>query len=115
MRDTLHAKNLFWIQALRYSVLFAGMVRWGAVLKVSGVVYAVHHPAVPHDKSGWYADFGYLVATGVAPVVDGEWSDDELVLDPGPLSTTVPTSCWTDAPTKVPQFLAYLSSLSRSA
>ena len=109
VRDTLHAKNLFWIEGPRYSVSFAGMVRWGAVLKVSGVVYAVHHPAVPHDKSGWYADFGYLVATGVAPVVDGEWTNYEPA--PTATSTTVPTSCWTDAPTKVPQFLAYLSSL----
>jgi hypothetical protein len=109
VRNTLHAKNLFWVEGPRFSVSFAGMVRWGAVLKVSGVAYAVHHPAAPHDKSGWYADFGYLVATGVAPVVDGEWTNYE----PAPTATpaTVPTSCWTDAPTTVPEYLAYLSSL----
>jgi hypothetical protein len=109
VRDTLHAKNLFWIEGPRYSVSFAGMVRWGAVLKVSGVVYAVHHPNAPHDKSGWYADFGYLVTTGVAPVVDGEWTNYEPAPTAGP--ATVPTSCWPDAPTAVPQYLAYLSSL----
>ena len=108
VRDTLKAKNLFWIEGPRYSVSFAGMVRWGAVLKVSGVVYAVHHPAAPHTKSGWYADFGYLVATRVAPVVDGEWTNYEPA--PTAVAATVPTSCWTDAPATVPQYLAYLSS-----
>ena len=109
VRDTLHAKNLFWIEGPRYSVSFAGMVRWGAVLKVSGVVYAVHHPAAPHDTSGWYADFGYLITDGIAPVVDGEWTNYEPVPTAGP--ATVPTSCWPDAPTTVPEYLAYLSSL----
>jgi hypothetical protein len=109
VRDTLHAKNLFWIEGPRYSVSFAGMVREDAVLNVSGVVYAVHHPAAPHDASGWYADFGYLIATGIAPVVDGEWTNYE----PAPAAGTgpPPTSCWPDAPTTVPEYLAYLSSM----
>jgi hypothetical protein len=109
VRNTLHAKNLFWIEGPRYSVSFAGMVRENAVLKVSGVVYAVHHPAAPHDSSGWYADFGYLIATGIAPVVDGEWTNYE----PAPAAGTgpPPTSCWPDAPTAVPKYLAYLSSM----
>jgi Cellulase (glycosyl hydrolase family 5) len=109
VRGTLHAKNLFWIEGPRYSISFAGMMRWGAVLKVSGVVYAVHHPNAPHTKSGWYADFGYLVAQHVAPVVDGEWTNYEPVPTTSP--ATVPTSCWTDAPTTVPEYLAYLSSM----
>ena len=109
VRNTLHAKNLFWVEGPRYSVSFAGMVRYGAVLKVSGVVYAVHHPAAPHDRSGWYADFGYLLATGVAPVVDGEWTNYEPAQTTAP--TAVPTSCWPDAPTAVSEYLAYLSSL----
>ncbi len=109
VRNTLHAKNLLWIEGPRYSVSFAGMVREGAVLKVSGVVYDVHHPAGPHDSSGWYADFGYLITDGIAPVVDGEWTNYE----PAPAAdpTTTPTSCWPDAPTAVPAYLAYLSSL----
>jgi len=109
VRNTLHAKNLFWVEGPRFSVSFAGMVRWGAVLKVSGVVYTVHHPNAPHDESGWYADFGYLIATHVAPVVDGEWTNYEPV--PTVTPTTVPTSCWIDAPTTVPEYLAYLSTL----
>jgi len=109
VRNTVGAGNLFWVEGPRYSVSFAGMVREGAVLPVSGVVYALHHPAAPHDGSGWYADFGYLIATGVAPVVDGEWTNYEPApaSDPGPL----PTSCWPDAPTAVPEYLHYLSSL----
>ncbi|HEY6295756.1 MAG TPA: cellulase family glycosylhydrolase [Streptosporangiaceae bacterium] len=109
VRSTLHAKNLFWVEGPRYSVSFAGMVRWGAVLKVSGVVYAVHHPNPPHDRGGWYADFGYLVSQHIAPVVDGEWTNYEPV--PTVTTTTVPTSCWADAPTTVPEYLVYLSSL----
>ena len=109
VRNTLHAKNLFWVEGPRYSVSFAGMVRWGAVLKVSGVVYAVHHPNAPHATSGWYADFGYLIATHIAPVVDGEWTNYEPV--PTVTTSTVPTSCWTDAPITVPEYLAYLSAM----
>jgi len=109
VRNTLDAQNLFWVEGPRYSVSFAGMVREGAVLPVSGVVYAVHHPAAPHDGSGWYADFGYLIATGLAPAVDGEWTNYEPVPTSGP--EILPTSCWPDAPTAVPAYLQYLSSL----
>jgi hypothetical protein len=109
VRNTAGAQNLFWVEGPRYSVSFAGIVREGAVLPVSGVVYAVHHPAAPHDGSGWYADFGYLVTTGVAPVVDGEWTNYEPAPTSGP--ELLPTSCWPDAPTAVPEYLRYLSAL----
>ena len=101
--------NLFWVEGPRYSVSFAGMMRAGALLTVSGVVYAVHHPNAPHDSSGWYADFGYLVTEGIAPVVDGEWTNYEPVPTSGP--AVVPTSCWLNAPTAVPAYLQYLSLL----
>ncbi len=109
VRTTLGAQNLFWVEGPRYSVSFDGMMRAGALLTVSGVVYAVHHPNAPHDSSGWYADFGYLVTEGIAPVVDGEWTNYEPVPTPGP--AVVPTSCWPDAPTAVPAYLRYLSAL----
>jgi Cellulase (glycosyl hydrolase family 5) len=109
VRNTLDAQNLFWVEGPRYSVSFDGMMREGALLKVSGVVYAVHHPAAPHDSSAWYADFGYLVTGGIAPVVDGEWTNYEPV--PTSRPAAVPTSCWPDAPTAVPAFLRYLGSL----
>ena len=75
VRNTLGARNLFWVEGPDNSESFAGMVSHGALLKVSGVVYALHHPAGPQDLASWDADFGYLVKTGVAPVVDGEWTN----------------------------------------
>ena len=107
VRRTLGAQNLFWIEGPDISSSFAGMVSQGALLKVSGVVYSVHHPAGPHDAASWDADFGYLVTTGVAPVVDGEWTNYEPAPAPGP---SVPhSSCWQDAPVTVPAYLKYLA------
>ena len=107
VRNTLQVQNLFWIEGPDNSDSFAGMVAQGALLKVSNVVYALHHPAGAHDLSSWYADFGYLPATGVAPVVVGEWTNYE----PAPTAKPTPlrTSCWPDAPVTVPAFLQYLT------
>jgi hypothetical protein len=107
VRTTLGAQNLFWIEGPDISSSFAGMVSQGALLKTSGVVYSLHHPAGPHDAASWDADFGYLVTTGAAPVVDGEWTNYE----PAPAAgTAVPrSSCWQDAPVSVPAFLNYLA------
>ena len=107
VRTTLGAHNLFWIEGPRYSSTFAGMVREQALLNVSNVVYAVHHPTGPANAASWDADFGYLARTGVAPVVDGEWTNYEP--PPTALPTTTPSSCWPDAPTSVPEFLQYLA------
>ena len=95
VRHTLGARNLFWVQGPFYSYSLAGMASNGAVLKVSGVVYAVHHPIGPQDTATWEADFGYLVTRGIAPVVVGEWTNYE------PAPTLKPTwqrtSCWPQA------------------
>jgi hypothetical protein len=107
VRNTLGARNLFWIEGPESSASFAGMVHQHAVLHVSGVVYAVHHPAGQADPASWAADFGYLVSTGVAPVVDGEWTNYEP--RPTAYPTAPRTSCWPDAPTEVPRFLRYLA------
>lgn len=107
VRYTVGARNLFWIEGPRYSLSFAGMVRQGALLPVSGVVYSIHHSASAHDPAAWYADFGYLIADGIAPVVDGEWTNYE----PPPSAVKpsgLPGYCWTDAPTTVPEYLRYL-------
>jgi hypothetical protein len=107
VRGTLQAQNLFWIESPNGAASFAGMVTQGALLRTSGVVYAVHHPAGPQDTAGWNADFGYLVTTGAAPVVDGEWTNYEPVPTAGP--TRPRSSCWPGAPTEVPAYLRYLS------
>jgi Cellulase (glycosyl hydrolase family 5) len=107
VRSTLGARNLFWVEGPDGSVSFSGMVQQHALLKVSGVVYALHHPAGPQDPASWSADFGYLITTGVAPVVDGEWTNYE----PAPTVNPTPprSSCWPDAPSAVPEYLQYLA------
>lgn len=49
------------------------------------VVYSIHHPyvaaATDANSSTWWGEFGYLVdhpaASGQAPVVDGEWTNED--------------------------------------
>jgi hypothetical protein len=107
VRTTLGAKNLFWIEGPDYSASFAGMVQQHALLHVSGVVYAVHHPGGAVSTSSWDDDFGYLITSNVAPVVEGEWTNYE----PSPTTSLAgePSSCWPNAPTAVPAFLKYVA------
>ena len=107
VRTTLRARNLFWIEGPNFSASFAGMVQQHALLHVSGVVYALHHPAGQPGPTAWNDDFGYLVTDGVAPVVDGEWTNYEPA--PTTSATSQPTSCWSDAPSAVPEFLQWLA------
>ncbi len=107
VRTTMGARNLFWIEGPNFSASFAGMTQQHALLHVSGVVYALHHPAGQPGATAWNDDFGYLVTDGIAPVVDGEWTNYEPAPTADP--TPQPTSCWSDAPTAVPQFLQWLA------
>jgi hypothetical protein len=107
VRSTLGAQNLFWIEGPELASTFAGMVSQGALLKVSRVVYSVHHPAGPHDAASWDAGFGYLVTTGAAPVVNGEWTNYEPAPDTS--SSVSHSYCWPDAPVTVPAYLKYLA------
>jgi hypothetical protein len=109
VRDTLGARNLFWIEGPRYSLSFAGMIRYHALLHVSGVVYSIHHAQGAHDVQAWEANFGYLVTEGIAPVVNGEFTNYEP--PPDPKIHVTPGYCWVNAPTAVPQYLQYLTSL----
>ena len=108
VRYTAGARNLFWIEGPRYSLSFAGMLRYHALIHVSGVVYSIHHMVGAHDAGTWDANFGYLVIDGIAPVVDGEFTNYEPL--PDPKVDLIPGYCWPDAPTAVPRFLQYLDS-----
>jgi Cellulase (glycosyl hydrolase family 5) len=109
VRYTVGARNLFWIEGPRYSLSFAGMIRYHALIHVSGVVYAIHHTVGAHTPAVWNANFGYLVTDGIAPVVNGEFTNYEPL--PDPKVNLIPGYCWTDAPTAVPEYLQYLFSL----
>jgi hypothetical protein len=109
VRYTAGARNLFWIEGPRYSLSFAGMIRYHALIHVSGVVYSIHHAQGNHDVKDWDAAFGYLVEDRIAPVVNGEFTNYEPL--PDPKVDLIPGYCWTDAPTAVPQYLRYLTSL----
>jgi len=109
VRYTAGARNLFWIEGPRYSLSFAGMIRYHALIHVSGVVYSIHHAQGNHDVKDWNAAFGYLVEDGIAPVVNGEFTNYEPL--PDPKVDLIPGYCWTDAPTAIPQYLQYLARL----
>ena len=109
VRYTVGARNLFWIEGPRYSLSFAGMIRYHALIHVSGVVYSIHHAQGQHDVADWNAAFGYLVTDGIAPVVNGEFTNYEPL--PNPKISLMPGYCWPNAPTAVPQYLQYLASL----
>ena len=109
VRNIAGARNLFWIEGPRYSLSFEGMIRYHALIHVSGVVYSIHHAQGQHDVADWNAAFGYLVTDGIAPVVNGEFTNYEP--HPNPKINLIPGYCWPNAPTAVPQYLDYLTSL----
>jgi hypothetical protein len=109
VRNTLGAQNLFWIEGPRYSLSFAGIIRYHALIHVSGVVYAIHHAQGAHDEQAWNAAFGFLVEQHIAPVVNGEFTNYEP--PPNKKIHITPGYCWINAPTAVPQYLSYLTSL----
>lgn len=96
-------RNLFWLESPDFAAGFSGMERYNArITGVTNIVYAFHHPAGGHNQTAWHNDFGYLVITGVAPVVDGEWTN----YIPWEKANS---ECWTNAPAKVPVYLQYLA------
>ncbi|MGH3247205.1 MAG: ricin-type beta-trefoil lectin domain protein, partial [Trebonia sp.] len=80
---------------------------------VPDVSYSFHHPTVlgvPRTRANWDAQFGDLVRDDELSVNDGEWATRSQYTgtwaangDSGP--------CWSDAPTAVPRYLAYLQRL----
>jgi ricin-type beta-trefoil lectin protein/cellulase (glycosyl hydrolase family 5) len=80
---------------------------------VPDVSYSFHHPTVlgvPRTRANWDAQFGDLVKDDELSVNDGEWATRSQYTgywaangDSGP--------CWSDAPTAVPRYFAYLQQL----
>jgi ricin-type beta-trefoil lectin protein/cellulase (glycosyl hydrolase family 5) len=80
---------------------------------VPDVSYSFHHPTVlgvPRTQANWDAQFGNLVRDDELSVNDGEWATRSQYTgiwaangDSGP--------CWSDAPTAVPRYLAYLQQI----
>jgi len=62
-------------------------------------VFAFHHP--PDSSSSWVTDVGNWA--NQHPVLDDEWTNRSN-------GTNGNYACWTDAPTSVPAYLAYLKS-----
>jgi endoglucanase len=90
------AKNLLWAEGPCYANSLAGLGQH--LIKGSNIVYAYQHPHGLHDKAQWNADFGWLLAKHVAPVVNAEWSN----------YAANKSECWADAPKGVPAYLRYL-------
>lgn len=96
-------RNLFWVEGPDYAASFSGMERHNArITRVANFVYDFHHPAGGHNQAAWHNDFGYLVITHIAPVVDGEWTN----YIPWKKANS---ECWKNAPTKIPVYLRYLA------
>jgi hypothetical protein len=70
-------RTLFWIEGPQYSDSFAGMYPH-YLIRAGNVVYAIHHPKAQDgkdDTAAWNAAYGYLAEKGIAPVVEGEWTN----------------------------------------
>lgn len=90
------AKNLLWVEGPCYANSLAGLGKY--LIKGRNIVYAFQHPHGLHDAAQWYADFGWLLFRGIAPVVNAEWSN----------YAANKSECWPDAPRAVPAYLHYL-------
>jgi hypothetical protein len=123
-------KTLLWVEGPGAAGTLAGLAQPDCGSTPTGncfitpslnpIVYAVHHPygsditsstSPPANTSTWWDEFGWVVdhpdVSGWAPVVAGEWTN----FDDYGGKTTPGKTCWSDAPTSVPNFLSYLAKL----
>jgi hypothetical protein len=84
---------------------------------ISNVSYSFHHPTTYgylRTVANWDTQFGNLVRLDELSVNDGEWNTRSY-LNTDPLAKPAPNGdsgpCWSDAPTAVPAYLAYLQNL----
>jgi hypothetical protein len=95
----LGARNLFWIEGPHTAGTLDEIVSH-QITNAGPVEYTINHPGgpdAPHNPAEWDRRFGN--AAGKVPMTDAEWTN---------YSST--RSCWANAPTSVPAFLAYLAS-----
>ena len=90
--------NMIWVEGPQGAQTLAG-VGPDHFMGVSNTAYEIHHPLGDHNAATWEADYGYLQGEG-RPVVDGEWTNWSANRG----------ECWTDAPTAVPAYLAWMQS-----
>jgi hypothetical protein len=100
------SKNLFWIEGEGYSNDFQYIIQ-NTALRITGrgIVYEMHDPTEGGNStstvSSWNTEFGDFVNKGIAPVVEGEWTE----------FSESNWQCWSNAPTAVPQYLQYLQNI----
>ena len=126
-----NATNLLWVEGPGAAGTLAGLAQPDCGSTPTGncfispslgpVVYSVHHPygsditnssSPPADTATWWDEFGWVIdhpaASGTAPVVLGEWTNFDAYNASG---TSPGKTCWSDAPTSIPNFLSYLNTL----
>lgn len=92
--------NLLWIEGAHTGGSLAG-VGSHRLRHVFPLMYAEHRPPTPRTAPSWNHTFGYLAARGIAPVVDGEWTNYARA--------GAPWACWDNAPVTVPRWHNYLT------
>jgi hypothetical protein len=105
------SSNLLWIEGLQSLDYLVSHPAY--LIKGDGpIAYSYHHTAngLPHDAATWDAQFGELAKSGIAPVVDGEWTN--YANNTGfTYANGDSGECWADAPVTVPAYLQYLQNL----
>ena len=127
-----NAPNLLWVEGPGAAGTLAGLAQPDCGSTPTGncfitpslgpVVYSLHHPygsditnptSPPANTATWWDEFGWVIdhpdtASGLAPVVIGEWTNFDAYNASG---TSPGHTCWSDAPTSIPGFLSYLNTL----
>lgn len=126
-----NATNLLWVEGPGAAGTLAGLAQPDCGSTPTGncfitpslgpIVYSVHHPygsdttnpnSPPANTATWWDEFGWVIdhpaASGLAPVVIGEWTNFDAYKASG---TSPGHTCWSDAPTSIPNFLSYLNTL----
>jgi hypothetical protein len=115
LRADGYATNMLWVEPPGNDALEglgtdpAAFLLYG----ISDVSYSFHHPTVDgtaRTPANWDLQFGNLVRGDELSVNDGEWNTHSE--NTGVVASNGDSgSCWSDAPTAVPKYFAYLQML----